>query len=587
MPHSEKKIIRVLVVEDREDDFVFLSHVFKLTRNAAYQLDWKSSYEAGRDALRAGAHDIGLFDYNLGSGTGIDLLREAQARGCPMPIVLLTGHDSPEIDEAALRAGAVDFMSKARLEPVQLERAIRYALRQAEMRSQLQQSRQQLDLFMRSVPCAVAIRDEHGEILFQNDLFAEHFQPAGDARPASFNPFPPVDHEARPCVSRGRHWLVNSFGMVDPENRRLQGFTALDVTERVQAEDERRKTTQLLDSIMQSLPVVAGRIDDTGRIIEARGQGLAPAGIDPNQLPGRLFTELYPAAADALREAMAGESATFPLSGRQGGTEWHAEFFLSYDSAQDGGATFFGRDVSARRWLERRLLTVSDDEQQRIGADLHDGLGQQLTGLSCLAAALRDRLKAALPAEAEQAGLIANLANEAIAHSRALARGLCPVQLENAGLVLALEELAGQAHTLHGIKCTFEVKGPAPQCDHLTALHLYRITQEAIHNAVRHGKAQTVRIVLTSTRGRQHRLAIQDDGHGFPVDAHGQAPGGGLRLMGYRAAVIGGNLTVDSRPDHGTRITCHFTTFVNNHESTHSRKNTPGGRPAENFQVAC
>lgn len=584
MPDSQKKIIRVLVVEDREDDFMFLAHVFKLTRNAAYQLDWRGSYEAGLDALRTGGHDIGLFDYNLGRGTGIDLLREAQARGCLMPVVLLTGHDSPEIDEEALSAGAVDFMSKAKLEPVQLERAIRYALRQAEMRSQLQQSRQQLDLFMRSVPCAVAIRDENGAILFQNDLFAQHFQTDGGERPTSLNPFPPENHEARPCVSRGRHWLVNSFGMVSPESRRLQGFTAVDVTERVQAEDERRKTTQLLDSIMQSLPVVAGRIDASGRIIEARGQGLAHIGVNPDRLPGRLFTDFYPAAAEVLREALVGGSATFAASGRDGGTEWHAEFFLSFDAAQEGGATFFGRDVSARRWLERRLLTVSDDEQQRIGADLHDGLGQQLTGLSCMAAALRDRLKGGRAADAEQADLIAGLANEAIAHSRALARGLCPVQLENAGLVLALEELAGQAHTLHGVECSFELKGEAPQCDHLTALHLYRITQEAIHNAVRHGKARSVRVTLTS-RYRQHRLAIVDDGHGFPVDAHGHAPGGGLRLMGYRAAVIGGNLTVDSRPERGTRITCHFTTFANNHESTHSRKNTPG--PAKNLQVAA
>src|SRR5689334_10782067 len=98
MPDRQKKIIRVLVVEDREDDFIFLSHVFKLTRNAAYQLDWRGSYEAGLEAVRAKAHDIGLFNFNLGTGTGIDLLREAQARGCTMPIVLLTGHDSAEID---------------------------------------------------------------------------------------------------------------------------------------------------------------------------------------------------------------------------------------------------------------------------------------------------------------------------------------------------------------------------------------------------------------------------------------------------------------------------------------------------------
>ena len=583
MTENRNDSIRVLVVEDHEDDYRFLAHVFAQTRNPAYQLEWKSSYQEGLAALRRGRHDIGLFDYNLGGGTGIDLLLEAQAMECTMPILLLTGHDSPEIDEAALRAGAMDFLSKAALDPVQLERAIRYALRQAEMRARLRQSQQQLDLFMHSVPCAVAIRGENGEMLFQNETFARYFHSAEEVGKFSRDPFPTAATlEARPCVCGDRHWLVNSFPMVGADHRHLQGFTALDVTERVQAEEDRRRTTQLLDSIMQSLPVVAGRLDAEGRILEARGQGLEHAGIQPDVLPGQVFTELYPPAAEAVREALAGESATFTLSGRRRDTEWHAEFFVTFDAAQGEGATFFGRDVSARRWLERRLLTVSDDEQQRIGADLHDGLGQQLTGLACLAVALRDRLKRAWPAEAEQAGMIASLANEAVAQSRALARGLCPVQLENAGLVVALEELAGQARTLHGVECRFEVKGPPPKCDHLTALHLYRITQEAIHNAVRHGKARHIRLALISRRD-QHRLCITDDGGGFETSAHGRAPGGGLRLMSYRAALIGGVFSVDSRPGAGTRITCHFTTFANNHEINYSGKT----HDSQGDQIAC
>src|SRR4051794_37192934 len=108
MTDSRPTPIRVLVVEDREDDFIFLSHVFAVTGNPVYRLDWKPTYEAGLAALREGGHDIGLFDYNLGGATGIDLLREAQALSVKMPVILLTGHDSREIDEAALRAGAVD-----------------------------------------------------------------------------------------------------------------------------------------------------------------------------------------------------------------------------------------------------------------------------------------------------------------------------------------------------------------------------------------------------------------------------------------------------------------------------------------------
>src|SRR5207244_2843823 len=153
------------------------------------------------------------------------------------------------------------------------------------------------------------------------------------------------------------------------------------------------------------------------RVVEASGRGLEHAGMRPDTLPGRVFAEIYPSAADAIRDALAGGSASFTLSDRTRESEWHAEFFVMFDAAQGAGATFFGRDVSARRWLERWLLTISDAEQQRIGADLHDGLGQQLTGLSCMAAALRDRLEKVWPAEAAQAEVIARLANEAIAQS--------------------------------------------------------------------------------------------------------------------------------------------------------------------------
>jgi signal transduction histidine kinase len=567
MRETRNKAIRVLVVEDREEDYYFLTKMLGQVRTGSYEPEWASSYAEGSAALRRGGHDVGLFDYDLGQGTGIELLREAQALGSRMPILLLTGHQSPEIDEAAMQAGAMDFIAKGELNPVQLERAIRYAQHQAALRTKLQLSQQQLDLFMRSVPCAVAIRTEEGRLLFQNEIHDRFFgadQPPG-------GPGPEGGREPQPFVQGGRHWLVNSFGMMGPDHRRLRGFTALDVSERVRAENEHRKTTQLLDSIMRNLPVIVGRIDPGGRVVEASGRGLEHAGLRPDSLPGKSLAELHPASADAIRDALAGGSASCTIAGRTRETEWHAEFFVTFDGAQGAGAIFFGRDISTRRELERRLLTISDEEQQRIGADLHDGLGQQLTGLACLAAALQDRLGRTLPAEADPAGLISRLANEAVAQSRALARGLCPVQLENAGLLVALEELAAQAQTLHGIRCRLGIKGAPPACDHMTSLHLYRITQEAMHNAVRHGQARSIRIVLFSRRNR-HRLTITDDGRGFDASAHGRATGAGLRLMGYRANIIGGTLSLESRPGRGTCVTCHFTTFPHHYEIHSSRK---------------
>lgn len=549
------KPIRVLVVEDHEDDFRYLSFLLGRNGTSSYQLEWASSFAAGQRAMRDRAFDVALFDYRLGGGTGIDLLKEAQSSRCDMPIILLTGHDSAEVDQEASQAGAADYLCKTGLNSTELERAIRYALRQAAMTAALRQSQQQLELFMRSVPCAVCIRDEAGQLLFQNDLFARYFK-GGELQPP---PGPSSAVESWPYSHDGRHWLVNSFAMVDTHGQRLQGFAAVDITDRIEAEAERNRQTQLLASIMRSLPAIVGRLDGSGRVVEAQGAGLERMGLEPPALIGSTFAERFPQSASSVAEALRGESANFTLSGKAQNLDWQVEFFVTADADREGGATFFGRDVTERRWLEQRLLTISDAEQQRIGADLHDGLGQQLTGMACLAAALRDRLKKAAPSEAENADLIARLASESVSQTRALARGLCPVQLEKNSLGSALEDLTYQAQLLHGIECRCRVEGPPPSCDHLTAIHLYRITQEAIHNATRHGGARNILVTLTS-RGRQHRLAIKDDGKGFQTEGAGTASGAGLRLMSYRANMIGGTFSIESAPERGTQVSVLFTT---------------------------
>ena len=549
------KPINVLVVEDHEDDFRYLSFLLGRNGTGNYHLQWASSFTAGQKAIREGGHDVALFDYRLGGGTGIDLLKEAQACGCEMPIILLTGHDSAEVDVEASQAGAADYLCKTGLNSTELERAIRYALRQAAMTAALRQSQQQLELFMRSVPCAVCIRDESGRLLFQNDLFARFFKSEHLQPPAG----PSSAVESWPYAYDGRHWIVNSFGMVDTHGERLQGFAAIDITARIEAEAERNRHAQLLASVMRSLPAVAGRLDAAGKVVEVQGTALERMGLTAESLLGASFAERFPPSAGPVAEALRGESASFTLSGQSQNREWQVEFFITADADRAAGATFFGRDVTERRWLEQRLLTISDAEQQRIGADLHDGLGQQLTGMACLAAALRDRLKKAAPDEVENADLIARLASDSVSQTRALARGLCPVQLEKASFASAIEDLTYQAQLLHGIDCRFRMEGPPPNCDHLSAVHLYRITQEAIHNAVRHGHARQVFVTLT-TRDREHRLVIRDDGRGFQVDAPGTASGAGLRLMNYRANMIGGTFSIESSPERGTQVSVLFTT---------------------------
>lgn len=323
-------------------------------------------------------------------------------------------------------------------------------------------------------------------------------------------------------------------------------------------ESSRDAGARLLQNILRDLPVLAGQLDASARVVVTKGAGLLPQVVQPQRLLGRVFTELFPQSRVPIAEALAGGASSFVLTGQTQERDWHVEFFVTFDRHQRSGATFLGRDITDRRWLELSLLRASDAERQQLGADLHDDLGQQLAGLAYMAGALRDRLKTSLPHEAPQADALAQLARGATAQSRSLARGLHPVQFEEHGLIAALEELALHWQERHGIACGFQLRGSPPEREHWTELHLYRIAQEAIQNAVRHSGAKHVRVTLAATP-RAHWLSVADDGCGFELAQPRVAvTGRGLRLMQYRTAIIGGEFSIRSRPDRGTRIACLF-----------------------------
>ncbi len=567
---SETKPVRVLIVEDREDDFRFISLQLRRPQlRETYELDWASSFDEGLARLRDGSYDAGLFDYNLGGRNGLDLLRDAIAGGVEMPIILLTGMESPQVDEEALRVGAADYVSKIGLNGVQLERAIRYARRHFATQAELRRTSQLLNGVLSSLPVMAGRLDGKGTILEVHgrglqlleldertmvgaNVLEQWPQHADQVRAALEG----GGSEFTCGISRGgtTHYFDNYLRFDATHGEGAIGFS-VNVTARVVAENDRRRQAQLLQSILRNLPVVAGRIGADGVVLEAEGEGLGQHGLAPKQILDHPLWELFPQSRKAVTAALAGGSASFSLGDGREGEEWSVDFFVSFDTLRGEGATFLGRDLTERRRLERQLLNVSDAEQQRIGADLHDGLGQELTGLACLATALRDRLRTALPKESAQAELIARLANEATVTSRALAHGLSPVQLEVHGLAFALEDLAVQSQRLHGIECTFTLRGEVPDIDHLAAIHLYRIAQEAIHNAVRHGSAQCVRMGLVSQAAR-HRLLILDNGQGFDPRKNGAMTGRGLHLMNYRANMLGGTVTVMSEVGAGSRVYC-------------------------------
>ena len=211
------------------------------------------------------------------------------------------------------------------------------------------------------------------------------------------------------------------------------------------------------------------------------------------------------------------------------------------------------RDITERHRLEQEVLEIIGAEQRRIGQDLHDGLCQHLAGIEFRAAVVADQL-AAVPEAQREILKISELIREGARQARMLSRGLSPVSLEAEGLMSALAELAESAGDLFGNCCRFKCPKPVGVPDNVVATHLYRIAQEAISNAARHGRAKSIVVALDKTSdGIQ--LSIRDDGCGFPV-VPSCAGGMGLHIMRYRAELIGATLTIDAGKGSGARVTC-------------------------------
>jgi signal transduction histidine kinase len=205
--------------------------------------------------------------------------------------------------------------------------------------------------------------------------------------------------------------------------------------------------------------------------------------------------------------------------------------------------------------LEREVLEISESERQRIGHDLHDGLGQRLTAASMTANALVIAAqKAGAAVLAEHGEDLGRQLREAIADTRALAHGLAPVALADDGLMTALAALAESTSRGGTVRCVFECAEPVRVADAEAAGHFYRIAQEAVNNALKHAVASEIRIGL-ERRGDTLVIEVDDDGGGFDEKAEAR-DGIGLRVMRYRARLIGGALEIGSAPAGGARISC-------------------------------
>jgi len=211
-------------------------------------------------------------------------------------------------------------------------------------------------------------------------------------------------------------------------------------------------------------------------------------------------------------------------------------------------------EIAERRRLEAEVLRIAEWEQRRIGRDLHDDLCQQLAAIAYLCDSVRPSVKPLSKGAGVKIRRIGALLQRALADARGLARGLSPLNLEGRGLRAALKDLAAAARASHGVTCRVTCPDTLLRDDVTRATHVYRIVQEAVNNAVRHGRARTIRVALRATR-RHLRLTIEDNGRGVARRPR-RSSGMGLDSMRYRAHAMGGSFDIRRRPSGGTMVTC-------------------------------
>ena len=450
----------------------------------------------------------------------------------------------------------------------------------------LQESQQRLQLMADSLPVLIAYVDAEGRYQFNNAAYEEWFgipreehrgQPireiigvaayetirehveaalAGDRR--SFE-------KRIPYRGAGPRDVRVDYVPHRNADGKVAGFFALiiDMTSRKQAEEAIRDREARLRAILNTAVDAIITIDQQGVIESVNPAAERLFGYSATELIGQNVTLLMPAP---YGDEHGHYLSTYLKSGvkhvlsrgrelparRKDGSVFPIE--LSVSEVHDGKIWFTGivHDLSHRRALERQILEVSAQEQQRIAQELHDGVGQELTGLTLMADALGKRLRPT--AERKLAAKLAQGLERVHQQVRMLCRGLVLTDLDPSALHLALEELAATTTEQTGVECTLECPQTIPIPDSQTARHLYRIVQEAVSNALRHGRPRHIWISLRSAEeGLQVR--VRDDGVGVAAQGGGEQ-GMGIPTMQYRAGMIGGILQIGPAEGGGTLVTC-------------------------------
>ena len=327
-----------------------------------------------------------------------------------------------------------------------------------------------------------------------------------------------------------------------------------------------RRANSTVEAILDAAPDGIVTFDEDGRIRRFSATAESMFGYEESETIGAPIQDLFDRETgeqvdEAFWEPLADptderRTRTLELIGRaRGGRTFPVRMGVSY-VAREHGPLFVAilQDVSHRREVERELAGLTEPERQQIGHELNESLGQMLSGMGLITEDVVRQLEEEGVETVSEVARISKLLKEADEQVRTVTNRLVPVNLEANEFGSALEELAIKTEREHGVDCRVTVRGNGRLADNTVATHLYRIAEEAITNAIEHGRAEHVRIRLL-LGDQKVRMRIEDDGTGFDETVE-NVRRMGMRTMEYRARLVGATLSVRSGKNEGTCVTC-------------------------------
>ena len=578
---------RILFADDNAD---MRDYVRRLLADR-YEVETVGDGQTALERIRANPPDLVLADVMMPRLDGFGLLRRLRAdeRTRTLPLIMLSARAGEAARVEGLSAGADDYIIKpfsARELLARVGTHVEMARLRGAAATVLRESEKRLRELADNAPVMIWITDDHGNVEFANKTYLKYFEVAlaEVAGQRWKDLIHPDDYElysqkflAASVASRsfraecrvlrgdGEWRWVDSWAVPrSTESGRVPGMVGCiaDITERKRAEERIRELGAIVES---SDDAILGQTLDG--IITSWNKGAEKIyGYAENEVIGQPISILVPAdrqdeAPQILGRLALGEAIDHyeAVRRRKDGEEIYVSLTISPIRNWEGrivGASSVARDITEHKRHEQDIVAVSEHEQRRIGQDLHDDLCQRLAGIQLMADVLQRDLLAKAKPEAKQAGMIAARIRDAIANTRNIARGLSPVALGSNGLMTALQELAENSAKLFQITCELRFDGFVAVGDNTVATHLYRIAQEAVTNAVKHGSAKQIVIRLAESEGKC-TLTITDDGLGLP-ETFAKNQGTGLQIMKYRAATIGASLEVGRAGERGICVSCSF-----------------------------